>query len=136
MIKTLPPEIERPRARSLALFTLVIVAVLIAYKATVSFNILSSTWGSGSIAGKPNVVAFGQQVTAFSAVERLGNYLLAIWPALLFGILIAAAVRAFVSPLLIVRLLGERPLRSQIRGALAGTPLMLCSCCIAPVFTT
>jgi len=136
MSRTLLQETKKVRARSLALLPLVIVAVLFIYKANASFNVLSSTWDSGSIAGKPNVVAFGRQVSTFSAIERLENYLLAIWPALLFGILIAAAVRAFVSPHLIVRLLGERSLPSQIRGALAGTPLMLCSCCVAPVFTT
>jgi len=136
MSRTLLQETKKVRARSLALLPLVIVAVLFIYKANASFNVLSSTWDSGSIAGKPNVVAFGQQVSAFSAIERLENYLIAIWLALVFGILIAAAVRAFVSPLLIARLLGERSLPGQIRAGLAGAPLMLCSCCVAPVFTT
>jgi len=112
-----------------------IVAALFVYKANASFRVLNSTWATGTIAAKPSVVAFGQQAVAFSAVQRLENYLLAIWPALAFGILIAAAVRAFVSPFLVIRLLGERALTSQIRAGLAGAPLMLCSCCVAPVFT-
>jgi uncharacterized protein len=136
MSKTLLPELQKARARSLALLPLMIVAVLFVYKANTSIKVLNSTWATGTMEGKPNVVAFGQQVAAVSAVQRLENYLLAIWPALVFGILIAAAVRAFVSPLLIVRFLGERSVPSQIRAGLAGAPLMLCSCCVAPVFTT
>jgi uncharacterized protein len=136
MSKTLLPEVQKARARSLALLPLMIVAVLFVYKANTSIKVLNSTWATGTMEGKPNVVAFGQQVAAVSAVQRLENYLLAIWPALVFGILIAAAVRAFVSPLLIVRFLGERSVPSQIRAGLAGAPLMLCSCCVAPVFTT
>jgi uncharacterized protein len=136
MTETLLPEIKKARTRSLALLPLMIVFVLFVYKANASIKVLSSTWASGTIASKPSVVAFGQQAEAFSALQRLENYVLAIWPALVFGLLIAAAIRAFVSPLLIVRLLNERSLLSQIRGGLAGAPLMLCSCCVAPVFTT
>ena len=135
MSKTPVPEVYKTRARSLALLPLMI-AVLFVYKANTSMKVLSSTWATGTMAGRPNMVAFGEQVTAFSAVQRLENYLLAIWPALVFGILIAAAVRAFVSPFLIVRFLGKRLLPSQIRAGFAGAPLMLCSCCVAPVFTT
>jgi len=134
MSKTLLPAINRAPTRSLVLLPLIIAAVLFLYKTNSSIKVLSSTWVSGTIAGKTNVVAFGQQAAGFSAVQRLENYLLVIWPALMFGILIASAVRAFVSPQLMLRLLGGRSIKSQIRGGLAGAPLMLCSCCVAPVF--
>src|SRR6185295_4665881 len=101
-----------------------------------AIKVLQSSWSSGTIAGKPNVVAFGEHVSAIGAIERSANYFLVIWPALVFGILIAAAVRAFVSPQWIGRLLGERSMKTQIAAGLAGAPLMLCSCCIAPVFTS
>ena len=49
-------------------------------------------------------------------------YFRRIWIALAYGLLIGAAVRAFVPP------------RRQVAAGLAGTPLMLCSCCITPIF--
>ena len=115
---------------------LFIVALLVAYKTNVSLKVLSSTWSSGTLAGKPGVVAFGQRVAAIGAFERSANYFLVIWPALVFGILIASSVRAFVSPQWIARVLGERSMKTQISAGLAGAPLMLCSCCVAPVFTS
>jgi uncharacterized membrane protein YraQ (UPF0718 family) len=63
------------------------------------------------------------------------NYFLVIWPALLFGILISGAVSTFVSPQWLAGLLGRPSLRSQAIAGLAGAPLMLCSCCVAPIFT-
>jgi uncharacterized membrane protein YraQ (UPF0718 family) len=67
-------------------------------------------------------------------VERSVNYFLVIWPALVFGILIGAAVRAFVSPRLFERFARATTLKAQLAAGLAGTPLMLCSCCVAPIF--
>ena len=46
-----------------------------------------------------------------------------IWPALVFGILISAAVSTFVSPQWLSRLLGRHSLRSQVFAGLAGAPL-------------
>jgi len=68
-------------------------------------------------------------------VTRTLNYFLVIWPALLFGVLISGAVSTFVSPQWLARLLERRSLRSQAIAGLAGAPLMLCSCCVAPIFT-
>src|SRR5437763_2520811 len=62
-------------------------------------------------------------------------YFRRIWIALVYGLLIGAAVRAFVSPRRLVALLGRGgSVRRQIVAGLAGSPLMLCSCCITPVF--
>jgi len=44
-------------------------------------------------------------------------------------------VRAAVPSRWLARVLGGSPVRAQLIGGLAGAPLMLCSCCIAPVFT-
>ncbi len=64
-------------------------------------------------------------------------YFRRIWLALVYGLLIGAAVRAFVSPRRVVALLGAGgPVRRQLAGGVAGTPLMLCSCCITPIFTS
>src|SRR5688572_8601026 len=68
------------------------------------------------------------------ALARTLLYLKAIWPALTFGVLIAASLRALVPQALLVRLFGGGA-RSQIVAGMAATPLMLCSCCAAPLFT-
>jgi hypothetical protein len=65
---------------------------------------------------------------------RTANYLAIVWPALVFGVLIGAAVRAAVSSAWITRAFGASSLRSQLLAGAAGAPLMLCSCCVAPVF--
>src|SRR5262249_21008990 len=83
-----------------------------------------------------NVGAFVQQDTAFSATERLGDYLLPICPALFVGIVIAAPVRALVSPLLVVRFLGELVLTDRITGPLGGARFVLGSDCVGPVVPT
>lgn len=62
-------------------------------------------------------------------------YLRRIWIALVYGLVIGATVRAFVSPRRVVALLGRGgSLRGHVAGALTGAPLMLCSCCVTPVF--
>src|SRR5439155_1120595 len=109
---------------------------LLAYKANSSIRVLSSTWTSGTINGRPEVVAFGSTTATIGIFERSINYFLAIWPALVFGILIGAAVRAFISPDWFARLTKRGSLKTQLAAGLAGTPLMLCSCCVAPVFTS
>jgi uncharacterized membrane protein YraQ (UPF0718 family) len=111
-------------------------AMLVAYKTRGAVGVLSSAWRTGTIASRPGVVAFGKQVAAIGALDRSVNYFLVIWPALVFGILIAAAVRAFVSPNWFARLLKGNSVKTQLAAGLAGAPLMLCSCCIAPVFTS
>ena len=70
--------------------------------------------------------------TGMIALDRSLNYLIVIWPALVFGILIG---RAILRP---AGMAGSRFLRARdsrtLKAAMAGAPLMLCSCCVAPVF--
>ncbi len=74
-------------------------------------------------------------LTAGSVLQASLFYFRRIWVALAFGLLIGATVRAFVSPRHVVALLGRGgAMRRQVAGGLTGTPLMLCSCCITPVF--
>jgi uncharacterized membrane protein YraQ (UPF0718 family) len=63
------------------------------------------------------------------------RYFEAVWPALAFGIVVGAVVRSTISPAWIGSLLGGRGLPSALAGAACGSPLMLCSCCVTPVFT-
>src|SRR5882672_7012996 len=113
---------------------LVIVGALIAYKSSTALGVIGKVSATGVFKPRSNVIP---RVGASDAgvLTRTVNYFLVIWPALLFGILISAAVSTFVSPQWLSRMLGRRSLRSQAIAGLAGAPLMLCSCCVAPIFT-
>ena len=113
---------------------LVIVGALIAYKSSTALGVIAKVSATGGFTPRGNIVP---RVGASDAgvVTRTLNYFLVIWPALLFGILISAAVSTFVSPRWLQSLFGKRSLRSQAIAGLAGAPLMLCSCCVAPIFT-
>ncbi|MBI2931509.1 MAG: permease [Planctomycetes bacterium] len=75
-------------------------------------------------------------VTAGGLMATTLQYFGKVWLALVFGILIGAAVRAAISPKFVVSLLGRGgALRRHLTGGLAGAPLMLCSCCVSPIFT-
>ena len=88
---------------------------------------------TGAFTPRANVIPLVGASEA-SVLTRTLNYFLVIWPALFFGILISGAVTTFVSPRWLVRALGKGSLRAQIIAAATGAPLMLCSCCVAPIF--
>jgi len=113
---------------------LVIVGALIAYKSSAALTVIGKVSASGVFTPRGNVVP-RVGASQVGVLTRTLNYFLVIWPALLFGILISAAVSTFVSPRWLESLLGRRSLRSQAIAGLAGAPLMLCSCCVAPIFT-
>lgn len=114
-----------------AIVLLVALSGLFLYKWGGAFATVSAVEASGRWL-KP-----ADSLTAAGALTATLNYFAIIWPALAFGIVIGAAVRAFISPRWVVRLLGsERPAGRQLAGALAGAPLMLCSCCITPIYSS
>jgi uncharacterized membrane protein YraQ (UPF0718 family) len=105
-----------------ALILLIFVGGLVAYKTTGSLAVLANVQTNGIY--KARFDLFQPGASWQGALNRTFSYFVVIWPALLFGILISSAVRTFVSPEWLARLF----------AGLAGTPLMLCSCCVAPVF--
>jgi hypothetical protein len=113
---------------------LIIVGTLIAYKSSAALTVIGKVSTTGVFTPRGNVIP---RVGASEAgiVTRTMNYFFVIWPALLFGILISGAVSTFVSPHWLARLVERRSLRSQAIAGLIGAPLMLCSCCVAPIFT-
>src|SRR6267143_7299248 len=117
-----------------ALPTLLIIGALIAYKSSAALAVIGKVSTTGALTPRSNVIPL-VGASGASVLTRTLNYFLVIWPALLFGILISAAVSTFVSPQWLTRFLGKRSLRSQVFAGLAGAPLMLCSCCVAPIFT-
>src|SRR6267142_7008304 len=128
-----PPTTAR-RIVYFVLPVLIIVGALIAYKSSTALGVIGKVSATGVFKPRGNVIP---RVGASDAglLTRTLNYFLVIWPALVFGILISGAVSTFVSPQWLSRLLGARSLRSQVIAGLAGAPLMLCSCCVAPIFT-
>lgn len=121
-------------ARSFTIFLpALFVAGLLAYKWEGSIKTIQKVWLSGLLSTRADVVALDKAI-GFAAAGRTLNYFAVIWPALAFGILIGAAVRAFVPPEWLARAFSGRRLRGQLTAGAAGAPLMLCSCCVAPVF--
>jgi uncharacterized membrane protein YraQ (UPF0718 family) len=121
------------RIVTFALPTLLIIGALIAYKSSAALLVIGKVSATGAFTPRPNVIPLVGASEA-SVLTRTLNYFLVIWPALSFGILISGAVTTFVSPRWLVRALGQGSLRGQIIAAAAGAPLMLCSCCVAPIF--
>ncbi|HEX7957739.1 MAG TPA: permease [Pyrinomonadaceae bacterium] len=111
------------------LLLLVTVGGLIVYKATGSWAVIGKVQSTGVLKPRFDLMGAG-------AFERTLSYFNTVWPALLFGVLISGAVRAFVSPRWLAGLFGGGRVRSQFVAGLAGAPLMLCSCCVAPVFAS
>jgi uncharacterized membrane protein YraQ (UPF0718 family) len=103
---------------------LLVVTGLIIYKADGSFKRISS-----GEPPKPTALTSGE---VFAVTLK---YFEIVWPALLFGILIGALVRAFLSPAWVMKILGGVGGGKQVVAGLAGAPLMLCSCCVTPIFT-
>lgn len=60
-------------------------------------------------------------------------YFLAIWQAMVLGLLLAATIESSLPRDLLVRLLGSPGLRSSALGGLLSLPGMMCTCCTAPV---
>lgn len=124
---------HRQTLASVVLLT-ALLAGLIAYKTGPALRNIAVARATGTLTLRPYLAQSSDQ----SAVSMIGKesfaYLRIIWPALVFAILIAAAARIAISPAWFARVAGTVGWRGAISGAAAGTPLMLCSCCAAPVF--
>src|SRR5207237_10176540 len=112
---TASDEMAATATRSIAYFILpmlVIVGALIAYKSSAALAVIGKVSATGGFTPRGNIVP---RVGASDAgvLTRTLNYLLVIWPALLFGIVITAAVSTFVSASVLLSLLSQRALRSQ-----------------------
>lgn len=127
----------RPKREVLFVATLllIIVGALVVYKTTAAIAVIGKVQNSGTFQPRTNVVPLPGNPTQISIVARSVNYFAVIWPALLFGILISGAVRVLNLPSWLTAALGGGVVRSQLAAGLAGAPLMLCSCCAAPVFS-
>jgi uncharacterized membrane protein YraQ (UPF0718 family) len=107
-----------------------LLVLLVDYKGAAGLTKLQQVGTSGALCPAPP-----PGVSATSALRGAIAYLKIIWPALVFGVLISAAVRTSVSRTPLQRIFEGGAARDQIAAVLAGTPLMLCSCCAAPIFS-
>lgn len=114
---------------------LIIIGALMVYKANAALAVIDKVQNTGTFQARVNVVPIPGDPTQINVFSRSINYFAIIWPALLFGILISGAVRVLGPPRRLAQLVGRGSMRSQLAGGLAGAPLMLCSCCVAPVFS-
>lgn len=117
------------------LLLLVLIGGLVTYKSAGAVRQLELASASGTLTARADIVPV-TPTPSLGAVARSVNYLLVIWPALAFGLLISAAVRAFIPAAAVTRVLRGGPLRGQLIAGASGAPLMLCSCCVAPVFSS
>jgi uncharacterized protein len=117
-----------------ALLLLGLIAALVTYKVSGSFATIARVQGTRTLAPRAEWLATAAAPDWVRPFLRAVNYLAIVWPALAFGVLIGAAVRAVVPSAWVARLLGGSLSRSQLVSGLVGAPLMLCSCCVAPIF--
>lgn len=127
-------NLARP-AISLVLL-LVLVGGLVSYKTTMSLGVVAGARATGTLHTRGDVISLESASPRLDPFARSINYFAVVWPALVFGILIGAAIRTFVSPRSLTGLLSRGRGRAQLTAGLAGSPLMLCSCCVAPIFST
>ncbi len=123
----------RQGVTSLVLLT-VLLAGLIGYKIRPALRNIGVARATGSLTLRPYLAQPANQSSLQLVGKESFAYLRIIWPALLFGTLIAAAARIAISHEWVARLVETVGWRGAISGAAAGAPLMLCSCCAAPVF--
>ena len=109
-----------------------LLMLLINYKGAAGLNKIRQT----VTAGRRSVptLPIGVRAASMAAFRDFADYVKIVWPALVFGVLISAAVRTSLSRTPLRRLFSGSSARDQLAGALAGAPLMLCSCCVAPIF--
>ncbi len=118
-----------------ATLLLVIAGSLFIYKSTAALAVIEKVQQTRAFQPRLNVLPMPGNAPQLGLFTRSVNYFSVIWPALLFGILISGAVRVLDPPRWFAQGFGKGRVRAQLAAGLAGAPLMLCSCCVAPVFS-
>ncbi len=129
------PTLAKPKSadsQSQVVFQVVVLVLLLVllvnYKWAAGLGKIQQTRASGSL----HLVKL--QFPGISSFNNAIGYLKIVWPALIFGILISAAVRTSLSRTPLHRMFQGSVVRDQVAATLAGAPLMLCSCCVASIF--
>jgi uncharacterized protein len=129
--RTVAQPDELPRAARIGgvLLLLSILSALFYYKWGGSLRAYAAVQQTGRLAADPAMLIEGGLLSTTLA------YFGRVWPALVYGILIGAVLRAAIPASWLARALGGRGLKGSLLGGVAGSPLMLCSCCVTPIFT-
>lgn len=98
-----------------------------------AFGLAVVKWGPSAGRLMSNDLGFGPPLLDAAPLDYSVGYLASVWPAMVLGILMAAAIEAALPRTWIVGLLGRASLRASAIGGLASLPTMLCSCCAAPI---
>jgi uncharacterized membrane protein YraQ (UPF0718 family) len=96
-----------------------------AFAAAANHSIGASTV-TGTAAAPP-------EASLHAAWDYARAYFLAIWQAMMLGLLLAATIESSLPRDLLVRLLGTPGMRSSAVAGLLSLPGMMCTCCTAPV---
>jgi uncharacterized membrane protein YraQ (UPF0718 family) len=116
------------------LLTAFSVGALITYKASAALRTLTKAKASGTLAPKAEWIPTAHLSSAAKPFVGTINYFSWVLIALLFGVLLGALVRALIPQRWLVRTIAAPGSLGVVTAAIAGAPLMLCSCCAAPVF--
>ena len=117
-----------------ALSIIVLVGALITYKSSGALVALGKAADSGTLHAKSAWLETGSWSAWLQPFGQTLNYFVWVFVALAFGVVIGAAVVTLLPSRWITQSLGARGAKGHFLAALTGSPLMLCSCCIAPVF--
>lgn len=123
------PRETRPAHAAAVVALATAVSALFYYKWSGSLRAWGGVQSTGHLSVNPDILMSGGRFAA--TLTYFGK----IWPALAYGIVIGAIVRAALPPAWIARGLGQRGWRGAVLGGIVAAPLMLCSCCITPIFT-
>jgi len=115
-------------------FGVLVVAGLLWAKWAPYWVKVPSVAGSHSLG--PSILTGGEPappgVSPYAGLRFAGTYFLAIWPALVVGLVLAAAVQVALPSAWLARLFGSG-VRGGVRGSALAVPSMMCSCCAAPL---
>jgi uncharacterized membrane protein YraQ (UPF0718 family) len=129
-----PPGVARGSVIGGALVVLTVAGALVAYKASSSLAALAKARATGTMAPKtPALEVAGVPLFARPFVDTF-NYFGWVFIALAFGVVLGAAVKALVPRRWLARSVAAPGAAGPLVACAVGAPLMLCSCCSAPVF--
>jgi uncharacterized membrane protein YraQ (UPF0718 family) len=117
-----------------ALLALLLVGSLVSYKASSALRALDRAAATHALAPKVELWRQAALPSWARPIAASVNYLSWVMIALAFGVLLGAVVRALFPDRWLARTLGRSGWRGQLLAAATATPLMLCSCCVAPLF--
>lgn len=116
------------------LFTLVAIGALVTWKASTAMGAIAQAEQTGALAPKVGLVAPGALPGWAQPIAATINYFAWVMIALAFGVVIGAAVKVLIPERWLVQSVGRDGFRGHLWAAATGAPLMLCSCCVTPIF--